>query len=76
MMRTRFMAAAAVAAAAALTITGCTGPSGDGGSDVKPAKSGAVTWWGWTPDTPVAERYIQEFNKQYPKIKVTYKNFE
>jgi raffinose/stachyose/melibiose transport system substrate-binding protein len=76
MMRKRFAIAAAVAAAAALALTGCTGSSGDGGSDVKPAKSGAVTWWGWTPDTPVAQRYIQDFNKQYPGIKVTYKNFE
>ncbi|MDR6972585.1 extracellular solute-binding protein [Leifsonia shinshuensis] len=76
MMRTRLISAAAVAAAAALAITGCTGSSGDEGSDVKPAKSGSVTWWGWTPDTPVAEKYIAEFNKQYPDIKVTYKNFE
>lgn len=76
MMRTRFVSAAAVAAAAALAITGCTGSSGDQGSDVKPAKSGSVTWWGWTPDTPVAEKYIAEFNKEYPDIKVTYKNFE
>jgi ABC-type glycerol-3-phosphate transport system substrate-binding protein len=76
MMRTRFISAAAVAAAAALAITGCTGSSGDEGSDVKPAKSGSVTWWGWTPDTPVAEKYIAEFNKQYPDITVTYKNFE
>jgi raffinose/stachyose/melibiose transport system substrate-binding protein len=35
-----------------------------------------VTWWGWTPDTPVAERYIAEFNKEYPDIEVTYRNFE
>jgi len=76
MMRTRFAMAAAVVAAAALTITGCAGSSGDEGSDVKPAKSGSVTWWGWTPDTGVAEHYIEEFNKQYPDIKVTYKNFE
>jgi len=76
MIRTRFLSAAAVAAAAALAITGCTGSSGDQGSDVKPAKSGSVTWWGWTPDTPVAQKYIAEFNKDYPDIKVTYKNFE
>ena len=46
MIRTRFLSAAAVAAAAALAITGCTGSSGDQSSDVKPAKSGSVTWWG------------------------------
>src|SRR4051794_9813842 len=76
MMRTRFLSAAAVAAAAALAITGCTGTSGDQSSDVKPATSGNVTWWGWTPDTPVAQKYIEEFKKDYPKITVTYKNFE
>src|SRR6187402_2407483 len=75
MIRTRFLAAGALAAAALLAITGCSSSSG-GGNDAKPAKSGTVNWWGWTPDTPVAEHYIAEFNKQYPKIKVTYKNFE
>jgi raffinose/stachyose/melibiose transport system substrate-binding protein len=76
MTRMRFMAAAAIVATVALAITGCSGSTSGGGSDVKPAKSGSVTWWGWTPDTPVAQRYIEEFNKDYPNIKVTYKNFE
>ena len=76
MKRTRILTAAAVAAAAALLITSCSGSPGNAGEDVKPAKTGSVTWWGWTPDTPVAERYISAFNEQYPDIKVTYKNFE
>ncbi len=76
MIRTRFLAAGALAAAALLAITGCSSSSGGDGNDAKPAKSGTVNWWGWTPDTPVAEHYIAEFNKQYPNIKVTYKNFE
>jgi len=77
MIRTRFLAAAAVAAATIMMFTGCASSSGgNDGADVKPATSGSVTWWGWTPDTPVAEHYIEEFNKQYPKIKVAYKNFE
>ncbi len=77
MTKFRNMAAAGIAAAVALVVAGC-GSDGGGGADenVEPADSGEVTWWGWTPDTPVAERYIQEFNKEYPDIKVTYKNFE
>jgi ABC-type glycerol-3-phosphate transport system substrate-binding protein len=76
MKRMRILTAAALAATAALLITSCSGAPGNAGDDVKPAKKGSVTWWGWTPDTPVAERYITAFNKQYPDIKVTYKNFE
>ncbi|PYY47519.1 ABC transporter substrate-binding protein [Curtobacterium sp. MCBD17_023] len=76
MKRTRILTAAALAATAALLITSCSGSPGNTGEDVKPAKKGSVTWWGWTPDTPVAERYIEAFNEQYPDIEVTYKNFE
>jgi ABC-type glycerol-3-phosphate transport system substrate-binding protein len=66
---------AAVAAIAALTISlaGC-GSSGSGGTGS--ATEGEITWWGWTPDSNVAARYIAEFNKEYPDITVTYKNFE
>lgn len=35
--------------------------------------SGEVVWWGWTPGSPVNEEYIKEFNKEYPDIKVTWK---
>jgi ABC-type glycerol-3-phosphate transport system substrate-binding protein len=40
------------------------------------ATAGEVTWWGWTPDTPVAEKYIAAFNEVYPDIKITYVNYE
>src|SRR3954453_18073886 len=38
--------------------------------------SGTVIWWGWTPDTPVAQKYIAEFNKVYPNITIKYTNYE
>ncbi|WP_375390216.1 ABC transporter substrate-binding protein [uncultured Amnibacterium sp.] len=74
-MRKLTTAAAAAAAGIALALSGCSAGSGQD-ADVAPAKSGTVSWWGYTPDTPVAQRYIAEFNKEYPKIKVTYRNFE
>lgn len=40
------------------------------------ATSGTINWWGWTPDTNVAQRYIRSFNKQYPNIHVTFKMFQ
>jgi len=75
--RSRFMAAAGAAAAFSLSLTACGGSDG-GAQDasVEAADSGQVTWWGWTPDTPVAERYIAAFNEEYPDIEVTYRNFE
>lgn len=71
------MVGGAFVAAVSLALSGCS----DAGSATKvdsetATDSGEVTWWGYTPDTPVAERYIAEFNKEYPDIKVTYKNFE
>jgi ABC-type glycerol-3-phosphate transport system substrate-binding protein len=71
------LAPLALLAAGALVITlaGCGGDS-DPGEDVPAADSGSITWWGWTPDTPVAESYIAEFNKEFPDIQVTYKNYE
>ncbi len=32
-----------------------------------------LVWWGWTPGSPVNESFIEEFNKQYPDIHVTWK---
>ena len=32
-----------------------------------------LVWWGWTPGSPVNESFIEEFNKTYPDIKVTWK---
>lgn len=67
-------AAATVVVGLAVGLAGCAGgtssaPSGD-------AESGSITWWGWTPDASVGDAYIAEFNKVYPDIEVTYKNFE
>ncbi|RFA20572.1 ABC transporter substrate-binding protein [Subtercola boreus] len=72
------LAAVGLASAVSLVLSGCSG-GGDSSADASSepaATSGEVTWWGYTPDTPVAERYIAEFNKEFPDIKVTYKNFE
>lgn len=75
-MKLRIMTAAGIAVAASLALAGCSGGGADQDADVAPAESGEVTWWGWTPDTPVAERYIAAFNEEFPDIKVTYRNFE
>ncbi|MDR1186041.1 MAG: ABC transporter substrate-binding protein [Bifidobacteriaceae bacterium] len=62
--------------ATALTACGTGSGGNNGGDNAEPADSGSVTWWGWTPDTPVAEAYIAAFNQDYPDIEVTYKNYE
>lgn len=76
MKKSMLLAAAAVATTAALALSGCSAGGGSADADAAPAESGTVTWWGYTPDTPVAEHYIEEFNKEFPDITVTYKNFE
>ncbi len=35
--------------------------------------SGEITWWGYTPGSPVNEQYIAAFNEDYPNIKVNWK---
>lgn len=75
MKKSRYVAVVGVATAAALLLAGCGGGGSDE-SDAAPAESGEVAWWGYAPDTPVAESYITEFNKEFPDIKVTYRNFE
>lgn len=51
--------------------------AGCGGSktveDTSSETSGEVVWWGWTPGSPTNEEYIAAFNKEYPDIKVTWK---
>lgn len=66
---------ATVLAVAAVAATGLAACSSSGGpSSSGSATSGSITWWGWTPtDTATANDYIAAFNKQYPKIKVTFK---
>jgi raffinose/stachyose/melibiose transport system substrate-binding protein len=53
----------------ALAACGNDGGSSSGGS----ATAGSLNWWGWTPDAGPAAQYIAAFNKEYPDIKVTYK---
>jgi ABC-type glycerol-3-phosphate transport system substrate-binding protein len=59
--------------AAALALAGCAGGASTETKDKGSADSGAITWWGWTPDAAPAEAYIKAFNKVHPNIKVTYK---
>lgn len=54
---------------AALAGCGSSQKAGDNSSET----SGEVVWWGWTPGSPTNEEYIAEFNKEYPDIKVTWK---
>ncbi|MGW9111685.1 ABC transporter substrate-binding protein [Microbacterium sp. NPDC055683] len=65
--------AGGAAAAIAVGLSACGGTSSE---PTGSAESGSITWWGWTPDTSVGEAYIAEFNKVYPDIEVTYKNYE
>ncbi|MDR3070691.1 MAG: extracellular solute-binding protein, partial [Propionibacteriaceae bacterium] len=70
----------AFAAATALALTGL---SACGGSPQSPESEPAavvgkdtvaeITWWGFTPGSPVNEQYVAAFNKEYPNIKVTWK---
>jgi ABC-type glycerol-3-phosphate transport system substrate-binding protein len=73
-----------------LALSACSGGSGGGtpsatagggstptaGATADTSMAGTVSWWGWTPDTSVATKYIQEFNAVYPNIKVTYTNYQ
>ncbi|MFV0529325.1 MAG: ABC transporter substrate-binding protein [Lachnospiraceae bacterium] len=52
-------------------LTGCGGSKQV--EDTSSETSGEVVWWGWTPGSPTNEEYIAEFNKEYPDIKVTWK---
>ena len=54
-------------------LVGCVGGGNKEVEDTSTAVSGEVVWWGWTPGTPANEEFIAEFNKEYPDIKVTWK---
>lgn len=73
MKKVKFVLAGLVALVVMMT----TVLSGCGGSkkvvDTSSETSGEVVWWGWTPGSPTNENYIAEFNKEYPDIKVTWK---
>jgi raffinose/stachyose/melibiose transport system substrate-binding protein len=65
------LAGAALLALSSLALGGCSAAApASGGSATK----GKVTWWSWTPAPDLAAREIAAFNKQYPNIKVTFKN--
>ncbi len=70
-VRRAALAAVAGGALIAATLTGCSGQTASGGGGS--ATTGNLTWWSWTPDNDLAAREIAAFNKDYPKIKVTYK---
>lgn len=53
-------------------LSGCGG-TGKAPEDTSTETSGEIVWWGWTPGSPENEHYIEEFNKEYPDIKVTWK---
>ena len=73
MKRKRFVAVGLVALMVMMSavLAGCSTSKKtvDTSTDTK----GEVVWWGWTPGSPTNEKYIAEFNKEYPDIKVTWK---
>ena len=73
-MKKRRVAVGLVASIAMMTamLTGCGGTQKTT-ADTSTKTKGNVVWWGWTPGSPVNEKYIAEFNKKYPDIKVTWK---
>lgn len=50
---------------------GCT--SNKKTEDTSTETKGEVVWWGWTPGSPTNENYVAEFNKEFPDIKVIWK---
>ncbi len=62
-------AGAAAMGVALLSLAACSGGSGGQSGS---AKSGNITWWGWTPDAVNATSLIAAFNKEYPDIHVTF----
>lgn len=73
MRKAKTVVAGLVALMAMMTtvLTGCDGSKKT--EDTSSETSGEVVWWGWTPGSPTNEKYIEEFNKEYPDIKVTWK---
>lgn len=55
------------------TATGGSTAASSGGTVAPKDLSGNIVWWGYTPGSPVNEQYIADFNKDYPNIKVTWK---
>lgn len=55
----------------AVSLAACSG-GGGGASDPGSATEGSITWWGWTPDKPLADKLIASFNEEYPDIEVEF----
>ena len=68
--------AAASTPASGSAVASASAPTSGSAPAVNTSVSGSFTWWGWTPDTPVAAKYIVDFNKIYPNIKIKYTNYE
>lgn len=66
------IALAAFMLMATSVLAGCSSSSSKT-EDTSTETKGEVVWWGWTPGSPINEQYIAEFNKEYPDIKVTWK---
>jgi len=54
-MKSRLFAAMA-ASALVISLAACSSTTSAQAPVVSPATSGDVSWWGWTPDTPVAQK--------------------
>lgn len=70
--RWRRSGAAAVAGVTLLALAACSGGGGSTAGDAGSATEGDITWWGWTPDKPLADKLIAAFNEEYPDIKVEF----
>jgi len=76
--RAKAVAATTAAALAMVALAACADTSGGAstastGGDAQVTTSGDIVWWGYTPGSPVNEQYIAAFNKDFPDIKVTWK---
>ena len=71
--RGRRLVTALVCAAGTVAALGLAACDSSGDTPAGSATSGSINWWGWTPDAGPAKQYIELFNKEYPDIKVTYK---
>lgn len=64
---------AGVGALAAFSLVALTSCSDEASGEVESsATSGDITWWGWTPDKPLADSLIEAFNEEYPDIAVEF----
>jgi raffinose/stachyose/melibiose transport system substrate-binding protein len=68
----RRSSAIVVAGLAALSLAACSGGGGGSTADAGSATEGSITWWGWTPDKPLADKLIASFNEEYPDIEVEF----